>query len=61
MTIALLKLLLSIPLNEHETPTVGELARSGEGDVDDYRQADRITLEGALSEAIAYWKDGSGA
>jgi hypothetical protein len=29
--------------------------------VDDHRQADRITSGGALSEAIAYWKAGSGA
>ncbi|PMD14930.1 hypothetical protein NA56DRAFT_710377 [Hyaloscypha hepaticicola] len=38
--------------------------RTGEkrgGDVDDHRQADRITSGGALSEAIAYWKAGSGA
>jgi hypothetical protein len=35
---------------------------SGQGDVGNYlqagRQADRVTLEGALSRATAYWKDG---
>jgi hypothetical protein len=61
MTIILLKLLLSILLNEYETLIVGGLVRSGEGDVDDYRQADRITLGGALSKAVVYWKAGSGA
>jgi hypothetical protein len=52
--IALSKLLLSILPNEYETPTVGGLVRSGEGDVDNHRQADHITLGGALSKAIAY-------
>jgi hypothetical protein len=61
MTIALLKLLLSILPNEYKTPTVGGLVRSGEGDVDNHTQADCMTLGGALSEAIAYWKAGSGA
>jgi hypothetical protein len=61
MTIASLKLLLSILPNKYETPPVRGLVRSGEGDVDDHRQAGRITSKGALSEAIAFWKDGSGA
>ena len=30
------------------------LVRSGEGDVDDHRQADRMTSGGALSEAVVY-------
>jgi hypothetical protein len=60
-TIASSKLLLSILPNEYETPTVRGLVRSGEGDVDDHRQADRMTSGGALSEAVAYWKAGSGA
>jgi hypothetical protein len=33
---------------------VGGLVRSREGDVDNYKQADYITLEGALSKAIVY-------
>ena len=37
------------------------LVRSGEGDVDDHRQADRMTSGGALSEAVIYWKARSGA
>jgi hypothetical protein len=37
MTIALLKLLLSILLNKYKTLIVGGLARSGEGDVDNYK------------------------
>jgi hypothetical protein len=61
MTIASLKLLLSILPNEYETPPVRGLVRSGGGDVDDHRQAGRMTSGGALSEAIAYWKAGSGA
>jgi hypothetical protein len=61
MTIILLKLLLSILLNEYKTPIVGGLARSGEGDVDDYRQTDYMTLGGALFKAVIYWKAGSGA
>jgi len=48
------KLLLSILPNEYETLIVGGLVRSGEGDVDDHRQADRITSGGALSEAVVY-------
>jgi hypothetical protein len=54
ITIASSKPLLSILPNEYETPTVGGLVRSGEGDVDDHRQADRITSGGALSEAVPY-------
>jgi hypothetical protein len=61
ITIILSKLLLSILPNEYETPTVGGLVRSGEEDVNNHRQADRITSGGALSEAVAYWKAGSGA
>jgi hypothetical protein len=30
---------------------------SGQGDVDDHKEADRITSEEARSEAVAYWKD----
>jgi hypothetical protein len=54
MTITLLKLLLSILPNEYKTPIVGKLVRSGEGDVDDYRKADRMTLEGSLSKVVVY-------
>ena len=54
MTIISLKLLLSILPNEYETLIIKGLARSGKEDVDDYRQTDRITLKGALSEAIIY-------
>jgi hypothetical protein len=54
ITIILLKLLLSILPNEYETPIVGGFVRSREGDVDNYRQADRITSRGALSEAVVY-------
>jgi hypothetical protein len=61
MTIASSKLLLSILRTEYETPTVGELVTGGHGDVDDHKEADRMTSEGARSEAVAYWKDGSGA
>jgi hypothetical protein len=59
MTSTLSKLLLNILPNEYKRPIVGGLVRSGEGDVDDHRQANRMTSEGALSEAVAYWKDGS--
>jgi hypothetical protein len=52
--IALLKLLLSILPNKYKTLIVGELVRSREGDVDNYRQADYITSGGALSKAIIY-------
>jgi hypothetical protein len=52
--IALSKLLLSILLNEYKTLIVGGLVRSGEGDVDNHRQADYMTLGGALSEAVVY-------
>jgi hypothetical protein len=52
---------LSILPNEYKTLIVGGLVRSGEGDVDNYRQADYITLGGALSKAVAYWKARSGA
>jgi hypothetical protein len=34
----------------------GRTGSGGQGDVDDGGQADRVTSEGALSEAIAYWK-----
>jgi hypothetical protein len=61
MIIVSSKLLLSILPNEYETPTVGGLVRNEEGDVDDHRQADRMTSGGALSEAVVYWKDESGA
>jgi hypothetical protein len=54
ITITSSKLLLSILPNEYETPTVGGLVRSREGDVDDHRQADRMTSGGALSEAVIY-------
>jgi hypothetical protein len=40
-------------------PPVGELGHKWVGDVGDYKQADRVTSEGALSGAIAYWNDGS--
>ena len=52
--IALLKLLLSILLNKYKILIVGGLVRSREEDIDNYRQADYITLKGALSKAIAY-------
>jgi hypothetical protein len=61
ITITLLKLLLSILPNKYETPPVRGLVRSGEEDVDNHRQAGRMTSEGALSKAITYWKAGSGA
>jgi hypothetical protein len=54
MTITLSKLLLSILPNKYETLIVGGLVRSKEGDVDDYRQADHMTLGGALSKAVIY-------
>jgi hypothetical protein len=60
MIIILSKLLLSILPNKYKTSIIGGLARSGEGDIDDYRQADYITLEGALSKAVVYWKARSG-
>jgi hypothetical protein len=41
--------------------TVGELVTGGHGNVDDHKEADRMTSEGARSEAVAYWKDGYGA
>jgi hypothetical protein len=52
--IALLKLLLNILPNKYEILTIGELVRSREEDVDNYRQADYITLGGALSKAVVY-------
>jgi hypothetical protein len=51
--IALLKLLLSILLNKYKTLIVRGLVRSKEGDIDNYKQADYMTLEGALFKAIA--------
>lgn len=51
------KALLSVLWNGHETPIVGKLTRCGEGNVDDHRQADRMTSEGALSEAVGNWPD----
>jgi hypothetical protein len=33
----------------------------GHGDVDDHKEADRMTSEGARSEAVAYLKGRSGA
>jgi hypothetical protein len=60
MTIASSKLLLSILPNEYETLSVRGLVRSGEGDVDDHRQAGRMTSGGALSKANAYWKAARG-
>jgi hypothetical protein len=54
MTITLSKLLLSILPKEYEILIVGGLVRSGEGDIDNYRQADYITSGGALSKAIIY-------
>jgi hypothetical protein len=52
--IILLKLLLSILLNKYKILIVGGLVRSREGDVDNYRQIDYITLRGALFKAIIY-------
>jgi hypothetical protein len=38
---------------------VGEITgTTGQGDVGDGRQTDHVFSEGALSGAIAYWKDG---
>jgi hypothetical protein len=54
MTIASSKLLLSILLDEYETPTIRGLMRSRERDVDDYKQADHMTSRGALSKAVIY-------
>jgi hypothetical protein len=41
-------------LNKYKTLIIGELVRSREGDVDNYRQVDYITLGGALSKAVVY-------
>jgi hypothetical protein len=38
----------------------GRIGEKWEGDADDHRRTDRVILGGALSEAVAYWKDGSG-
>jgi hypothetical protein len=54
MTIALSKLLLSILLNEYKTLIIRGLVRSGEGYVDNYKQANCITSGGALFKAIVY-------
>jgi len=35
---------------------VGGLVKSRKEDVNNYRQADRMTLGGALSKAVGYWK-----
>jgi len=51
---ALYGLLLYILPNEYKAPIVEKLLTSGEGDVDGHRQADCITSDRALSEAIAY-------
>jgi hypothetical protein len=52
--ITLLKLLLSILPNEYKTLIVEGLVRSRKGDVDNYKQADHMTLGGALSKAMVY-------
>lgn len=39
----------------------GRLVRRRARDVNDHKQTDHMTSGGALSEAVAYWKDGSGA
>jgi hypothetical protein len=52
--IILLKLLLNILLNEYKTLIIGGLARNREGDIDNYRQVDYITLEEALFKAVIY-------
>jgi hypothetical protein len=43
MTITSSKLLLSILRTEYETPTAGELVTGGHGDMDDLKEADRMT------------------
>ena len=58
LQIASSKLPLSILWTEYKMPPVGELGHKWAGDVGDYKQADRVTSEGALSGAIAYWNDG---
>jgi hypothetical protein len=39
---------------EYKTLIIEGLIRSREGDIDNYRQIDYITLGGALSKAIVY-------
>jgi hypothetical protein len=39
-------------MTKYETPPVRKLGTSGQGDVGDCRQTDRVTSEGALSGAI---------
>jgi len=55
------KPLLSILRTEYETPAVGEWVTSRRADVEDSREADHTTSEGARSAAVAYWKDESGS
>jgi hypothetical protein len=43
-----IKALLSILQNEYKRLTVGGLVRSGEGDIDDYMQADLMTSKRSL-------------
>jgi hypothetical protein len=60
MTMAPSMLLLSILRTEYETPAVGEWVTSRQANVEDGREADYMTSEGARSAALAYWKDRSG-
>jgi hypothetical protein len=61
MKTVLSQLPLSIQPNEYEAMLVGGLGRSGEGDVADHKQADRMTSGGALSVPLHIWKDESSA
>jgi hypothetical protein len=50
---------LSILQTEYKTPLAGELGHKWVGDMGDYKQADCMTSDGALSGAIVYWNNRS--
>ena len=54
MTMASSKLLLSILGTEYETPAVGEWVTSRQADMEDCREADYTTSEGAQSMVVIY-------
>jgi hypothetical protein len=60
MIMAVSKPLLSILRTEYETLVLGEWITSRQADLEDYREADYTSSEGARLVAVAYWKDGSG-
>jgi hypothetical protein len=54
MIIAVLKLLLSILLTKYETLAVEEWVTSRQADMEDCREADYTTSEGAQSMVVIY-------